>query len=307
MVSISFLYPKFLFFLFLIPLFIFIHLATLKATRTASLKFANFEAIGRVRGVDFISKNIIILFLSILIVFLLIMAMAGLRVHILADASTFSFVIALDSSKSMEADDLFPNRMGAAKKAAISFIDELPFGSRAGIISFSGNSYIEQDLTDNKGLMKEAINGIELSEISGTDIYEAIITGTNMLKGEDSKAIILLSDGQLNVGSIAETINYANDNDVAVHTIAVGTEEGGETSYGLSKVDEDSLKALSYNTQGASLKASDEEGLLNSFSEAMAKTEKKVAINISNYLIVVSVLFFALEYFLVNSRYRRLV
>ena len=52
MASISFIYPQYLFFILLIPLFIFIHLATLKSTKSSALKFANFEAISRIRGVD---------------------------------------------------------------------------------------------------------------------------------------------------------------------------------------------------------------------------------------------------------------
>ncbi len=307
MVSISFVYPTYLILLFLIPLFVFIHLVTLKATKSTALKFANFEAIARVRGIDFISKNIVILSLSILIVFLLIMALAGMRVHVLANSTEFSFVIAIDASKSMEANDMVPNRMAAAKKAATDFASRLPINTKAGVISFSGNTLIKQDLTESEDLMRAAISDIEISDISGTDIYEAVITGTNILKGENSKAIILLSDGQINVGSIVDAVEYANKNGVVVHTIAIGTAEGGETSYGLSKVDEESLMALSYNTDGAFFSAKNEAELLNSFNDAIGMTKRKVAVNISNYLIIASILLFVLEYFLVNSRYKRLV
>lgn len=307
MVSISFLYPRYLFFLFLIPLFILIHLITLRAAKTTALKFANFEAIARIKGVDFLSKNIITLFLSIVIMFLLVMSISGLTLHTLIDATEYSFVISLDTSESMSANDLLPNRMETAKRAALAFIDSLPITTKAGVISFSGNALIEQELTDSKSSMKTAVNDIQVGEISGTDIYEAIITGTNLLSAEKTKAIILLSDGQLNVGTIDDAVKYANENDIVVHTIAIGTEAGGETSYGLSKVDEDSLKALSYNTNGQFFRALDEAELSNSFNEALAKTKRKVGINLSNYLLIASILLFALEYYLINSRYRRLI
>ncbi len=307
MVSISFLYPRYLFFLFLIPLFIFIHIVTLRASRTTALKFANFEAIARIKGVDFFSKNIITLFLSILIIFLLVMAVSGLTLHTTIKATDYSFVIALDSSESMGANDLLPNRMEAAKRAAVAFIDALPITTRVGVISFSGNAIIEQDLTESKSSMKSAVNEVQISEISGTDVYEAVITGTNLLSAENTKAIILLSDGQINVGTINDAIVYANENDIVVHTIAIGTEEGGETSYGLSKLDEDSLKALSYNTNGQFFRALDENELSNSFNEAIAKTERKVGINLADYLLIASILLFAFEYYLINSRYRRLI
>ena len=162
-------------------------------------------------------------------------------------------------------------------------------------------------MTDSKSLIKDAIKGIESSEISGTDIGEAVITGTNLLKGEESKAIILLSDGQINVGNIEEIITYANDNDLAIHTIAIGTEQGGETSFGVSKLDEDSLKSLAYNTGGAFFRALDKKELSSSFNSAIQVTRKKVGINLSNYLLIAAILVFTFEYFLVSSRYRRLV
>ena len=116
MASISFIYPMYLLFLLLIPLFIFIHFITLKATRSTALRFANFEAIAKIKSVDFFSKNLIILFLSILIVFVLVMALSGLTLHTIAEASKHSFVIALDMSESMGAKDMSPNRLEAAKQ-----------------------------------------------------------------------------------------------------------------------------------------------------------------------------------------------
>lgn len=307
MASIDFLYPQYLLFLLLIPLYIFIHLATLKTTKNTALRFANFEAISRIKGVDFFSRNIFILILTSIIAFLLILTLSGTRLNMVLEASSYTFVIAIDSSKSMEANDFLPSRMEAAKKAAKDFVDSLPISTRAGIISFSGNALIEVGITDSKSLLKGAIDDIIISDIAGTDVVEAIITGTNILNSEETKAIILLSDGQINVGAIEEAIRYANDNNVVIHTIAIGTEEGGQTSYGISKVDLDSLKGLSYNTGGQSFSAGNQDELLKSFRSAINATDRKVAINLSNYLLIISICLFSLEYWLISSRYRRLV
>ena len=307
MASISFIHPQYLLFLLVIPVFIFIHIATLRSTKNIALKFANFEAIARIKGVDFFSKNIVITLLSIFIVFLLVMAVSGLTLHTTINASSYSFVIAIDTSESMGADDILPNRLEAAKEAAVSFVEALPITTRAGVISFSGNALIEQDLTESKTAIKNALQGIVISEISGTDLQEAVITGTNLLNAEESKAIIILSDGQINVGNLDDAVNYANEHNVVIHTIAFGTAEGGKTSFGLSKVDEDSLKALSYNTQGESFRALDKEELFNSFNKAIKETKRKVAIDLSIYLLIASIILFSVEYFLISSRYRRLV
>jgi len=294
----------YLFLLFLIPLVFFIHLVTLKSKKRKALRFANFEAIARIRGIDFFSKNITILFISMVILFLLVMSIAGLTLHTELEASAFSFILAIDSSQSMEADDIPPSRLAAAKKTAIEFLEATPVSTNIGIVSFYGVALIEQDVTNDKELVKRAISDIQISILGGTDLYEAVITSTNLLKGEDSRAIILLSDGQINVGGIQGSINYANDNDIIVHTVGIGTEEGGKTSYGLSKLDEDSLKALAYNTGGSFFKIQDEQGLSNSFREIMNLTKKKVSIDLSKYLIIAAIILFFIEYILINTRYK---
>ncbi len=302
----TFAHTKYLILLLIIPLLFLIHLLTLKNTKKKALRFANFEAISKIKGVDFFSKNITVFFLSSFIVFLLVMSVSGLTLHRQIEASSFSFALAIDSSRSMEARDFQPNRLEVAKETAKNFVDTAPATTKIGVVSFSGNSYINKDVSENKDEIKEAINSIEQSFIEGTDIYEVVITSTNLLKNEEAKAIIVLSDGQVTVGSIDDAIKYANENDVIIHTIAVGTEEGGETSYGFSKTDEDALKALAFNTEGKFLKAQDKNALLNSFNEILELTNKKVSVDLSVYLIFISIFIFVVEYILINSRYKLL-
>ena len=109
---------------------------------------------------------------------------------------------------------------------AKDFVDAIPYEINIGVVSFSGSSYIEQDVSLDKSDIKNAIGNIELSGFGGTDLYEAVITSTNLLENEENKAIVLLSDGQINVGTIGDAIDYANENDVIIHTIAMGTKEG---------------------------------------------------------------------------------
>lgn len=300
----TFTHPVYLFFLFFIPIIFFIHLVTLKSKKRKALRFANFEAIARIRGIDFFSKNITVLFFTTGIIFLLILSASGLTLHTQLEASSFSFVLTIDSSQSMEADDMPPSRLKVAKDTAIEFVDSAPVSTEIGVVSFYGIALIEQDLTNDKELVKGAVKDVQISILGGTDLYEAVITSTNLLKGEDSRAIILLSDGQVNVGGIQGAINYANDNDVIIHTIGIGTEEGGKTSYGLSKLDEDSLKALAYNTEGKFFRVENKQELSNSFTEIMGLTKKKVSIDISDYLIIISIVLFVIEYLLINTRYR---
>ncbi|MFH1290877.1 MAG: VWA domain-containing protein [Nanoarchaeota archaeon] len=276
----------------------------LKRKRSHALHFANFDAIARVKGVDLLSKNLFVLILTILIVLLLALSLTGVKIQRTLYSSSFSFVMAIDSSASMEATDFYPNRLEAAKDTALDFVDSTPAGTRIGVISFSGNSFIEQSITDDKSFIKRAIEKIPPSSIGGTDLNEAVVTSTNLLEGEDAKAIILLSDGRINVGTIDDSINYANNHDVIVHTIGIGTEEGGQTSYGLSKMDEDALKALAHNTDGRYFRADTKELITESFNQIIDLKFKKITVDISPYLILAALIIFVIEYILISTRYR---
>ena len=171
---ISFTNPIYLFFLFVIPIFIFFHFFGLKTIKGRGLKFANFEAIARVKGIDLYSKNILLLIFNIFLAVLLVLALSGMTLNKEVEASSFSFVIAIDNSESMSATDLSPNRLGAAKETAINFIDSLPFEAYLSVLSFSGESKIEQELSKNKQEVRYAIENIGISNVKGTDIFEAI-------------------------------------------------------------------------------------------------------------------------------------
>ncbi len=298
--------PNFLLLLGLVPLIILIHFIVLRRKRAFALKFANFEALARVKGVDLLSKNIVVLIITILMIILLTFSLSGISMNRVIYSSSSSFVIAVDTSRSMEAIDISPNRLEAAKDAALSFVEGLPAGSRVGIISFSGNAFIEQEVTDDKTLLRQGIGRIQLSSVGGSDLGEAVITSSNLLKGEEVKSVILISDGQINVGTLEELIDYANQNGVIVHVIGIGTEEGGETTYGSSKIDREALQSIAYNTNGKFFEIGTKESLDQSFSDVLELRIKKVPLNLSPYFILGALFLFILEYILVNTRYRML-
>lgn len=300
----SFSHPQYLILLFLIPLIFTIHFFSFNYKKKVALKFANFRAIANVQGVDFFSKNVVILILSVLFILSLVFAVSGLTIHILREATSFSFVMAIDSSLSMSANDLVPDRMTAAKETAKIFVDETSADTKMGIISFSGGSYIERELTANKDEIKRAIENIELHTYGGTDLFDAVFTSVNLLASEQNKAIILLSDGQINAGNDIDTIvYYANKNQVIVHVIAMGTKAGGIMGTILSKLDEDNLKAIAYNTGGIYFTAESGQDLSTAFTEILQKTERKVSIKLDTYLLFFCLFLFVLIFFLINTRY----
>lgn len=303
----TFLRPNYLYFLFVIPIIFIIHFYSLNNRKKVALKFANFDAIARIQGIDFFSKNIIILFLTVLISFIMVLSASGLTWHTFMESSSFSFVLDIDVSGSMEANDFLPNRLAAAKQTAINFVDEAPLGVKIGVVSFSGSSYIEQDMTEDRNRLKGVIEELQISGWGGTDLFEAVITSANLLENEKNKAIILLSDGQINVGNLEDVMEYAIKRDIVIHSIAMGTRTGGQTDYAISKLDEESLKSISYNTGGNYFFVTSGEELSEAFISILDLTQRNVSIDLSIYLMIVALLLFILEFFLSNTKYLNII
>jgi len=293
----SFENPFYLIFLFIVPIIIFFHFYSLRNVRGRAVRFANYEAIARVRGIDIYSKNILVLILNVCIVLSLVFSISGLTLHMEMNSSSFSYIIAIDSSQSMGAKDISPDRISAAKESAKNFVDMLPYGTKIGVTSFASNTYIEKRPIDNKDIIKTSIDNIELTQIGGTDIYEVFRTSSELLLNEPNKAIIILSDGQINIGNIDQVVYEAMRDGIVIHTLGIGTVIGGNTSFGISKLDEESLRSLAYSTKGMYFNVKNEPEMKNSFKEIIPLTKKIGAIDLSFYLIILTMILFVIGQF----------
>jgi len=305
MALVSFLYPKFLLLLFLVPFFVFVYFLSILYKGKRAVIFANFEAIERFYDVEFFSKNFISLYVNIAIICLIVFALAGTNVNFDANTSTYSYVLLIDNSLSMKTSDILPNRLEAAKISADNFIDLLPPGVEVGVISFSGDAIIMQEMTSLKYKLKESVNAIDFGVIQGTNIYNALLSANRVLGDAPRKAVILISDGQLNVGSASQIVQYANQKNIVVDTLAIGTVEGGQTdSDTLSKLDEDFLKSLAFETQGNFFSVSDNSDFDESFNKILYDTNKNVSLDISFYLLLAAILLFCLSWIADNFKFR---
>ncbi len=300
-----FLYPKFLVFLLLVPVFVFVYFFSLIYNKKKTMVFSNFEAMERFYDVEFFSKNFLALYLNLAVLILLVLALAGTGISFVADTSVFSYVIAIDSSSSMSSDDLFPNRLEAARGGAKKFVELLPIGVDVGVLEFSGDATVLQVLNSNKFKTKLALDAINYGEVQGTNIYNALIAADNLFGDRRMKAVILISDGQLNVGDVSRVIKYINRNRLTVHTVAVGSETGGVTGFNMiSQVDEDVLKSLAFNSGGEFFRAKDVRDFDLLFDSLMNEVEKDVTVDLSFYFLMGSILMLTLLWTLHNFRFR---
>ena len=301
--ELTFLYPKFLSLLLLVPFFVFVYFFSIIYNKKKAILFANFEAMERFYDVEFFSKNFIALYVNLLVVVLMIFSLAGTSVSFNADTSDFSYVIAIDTSSSMGTSDVFPSRLGVAKEEAKKFVDILPIGVQIGVIGFSGDADVLQVPDSSKIKAKMALDEIDFGVIHGTNIYNALISANKVFGMEQKKSVILISDGQINTGDAPQIIRYINRNNLMVNTIAVGTIDGGLTEFDtISKVDEDFLKSLAFNSGGYFFRATDSEELEESFNTLITDTNKKITIDLTFYLLLSAIVIFTILWILDNLR-----
>jgi Ca-activated chloride channel family protein len=302
-----FIKPQYLLFLFIIPLMIFVHISSIVGAKKRAVKFANFDAIKRVSGVEMFSKNLTILYLSIIIVVLLIFSMSGMSFTKEVETSRTTFVLAIDSSRSMGTTDMPPTRLEAAKTAAIDFLKMVPEKTRMGVISFAGIVTIEQEVTDENALLEKAIKGIEIKITGGTNALDALITASNVLINEDAKSVIFISDGNININDLQSILDYSQKNNIIIYCLGVGTEEGGEQEMGaFFKASQKELKFIAEKTGGKYYHISNIEDFYSAMNDMIEVTKKIVVFNMSFYLDLCVILLLFLTFFLINTRYRTL-
>jgi Ca-activated chloride channel family protein len=194
-------------------------------------------------------------------------------------------VLALDTSLSMEANDVAPNRLAAAQQAATDFVAQVPDGVEIGLVSFSGSVAVEVQPTRDRNRLGSAIAGLQLDD--ATAIGDALATSTNLLVQLQSRsaaaddevapgAIVLLTDGETTFGSSTdEGAAFAAEAAVPVFTIAFGTPDGvivdpGTGNTVLVPVKPEPLQAAAETTGGQAYEAATSAELADAYQRIEA-------------------------------------
>jgi Ca-activated chloride channel family protein len=196
-------------------------------------------------------------------------------------------ILALDCSGSMAAEDFKldgqpANRIDIVKSVVSKFIDERP-NDRIGLVGFAGAPYLVSPLTLDHDWLQQNLDRVQIGAVEdGTAIGSAIALGVNRLRDQPgkSKVIVLLTDGENNMGKIMpETAaQAAKALGVKVYTIGAGvrgdapvpvTDADGNKRMVMAKVDVDEgmLKKIADETGGKFFRATDTQSLKNIYSE----------------------------------------
>jgi Ca-activated chloride channel family protein len=137
----------------------------------------------------------------------------------------------LDLSRSMNAQDVAPSRLDAAKRAARLIARAEP-DDRLGLAVFGGSAFLTLPLTVDHSAFGEFLDGAATIDLpdAGTDVGAAVAAAVQALLRDGaagSRAVVLLSDGEDLAGAVDSVLPSLGHAGVPVFTIGFGTTAGG--------------------------------------------------------------------------------
>jgi Ca-activated chloride channel homolog len=151
----------------------------------------------------------------------LIVALAKPQATVARPTEQARVMIVTDRSGSMLAQDVAPNRLAAAKKAASWFLAAVPDEVRVGAIAFNQKAEVLQSPTRDHDAVREALGSVEAAGTTATG--DAIEAALESLDGDAPAAIVLLSDGKRTTGGDPVAVAHrAKRLGVRVTTVALG-------------------------------------------------------------------------------------
>ncbi len=137
-------------------------------------------------------------------------------------------VIAIDTSKSMLAEDIAPNRLARAKLSALDLMQQAR-SDRLGLVAFAGSAFLQCPLTVDDVAFRQSVESLDVNTIpqGGTALAEAIQTAMTAFKeGENYKVLVLFTDGEDHDSGALEAAKKAAQAGLQIFTIGIGSAEG---------------------------------------------------------------------------------
>jgi Ca-activated chloride channel family protein len=207
----------------------------------------------------------------------LITALARPTATIAVAAEQASVMLVTDISGSMQATDVEPNRLTAAQRAAVDFVEQAPEDLRIGGLAYNQTPRGLASPSTERGPLVRAIERLTPSGSTATgDAISAALRPLSRPVPEGTErapaAIILLSDGKSVRGSDPlEAARKAAEQDIAIHTVALGTQTGTIPTPGGDREpvppDLETLAQIAEITGGQALATADPEQLASVYED----------------------------------------
>ena len=228
----SFAEPLFLTALALVPLAIVAYLRHERTRRAAAAAFAAPAVQASVVPSTPGWRRHVPLAVYALALTVLILALAKPQTTVAVPVERASIMLTTDFSGSMQATDVPPTRLAAARAAANRFLDEVPDAVRVGLVAFNQSARLVESPTVDRGAVRNAIGALRPSGGTATGEALAVSIGVlaqqNVADGERvPSAIILLSDGASVRGRPPQELaRRAKDLKIPIYTVTLGTPNG---------------------------------------------------------------------------------
>ena len=231
----AFMDPGRLLILIAIPLLVAAYIFASRRKNRRGMRFTNTSMLDVVVPKQSQWRRHLAVALSLLSLITLTAAFARPKATVEVPRERATVVLVIDASQSMAAADVAPTRLAAAKKAAITFVQQLPDKYNVSVVSMAGNVSILVPPTLQHDTVETAINSIKLQDSTaiGAGISAAMRALQQAPKDPSHPndpapgAIVLLSDGTNTSGPAPlQAAADAGKAKVPIYTISYGTENG---------------------------------------------------------------------------------
>lgn len=141
-------------------------------------------------------------------------------------------VFCLDTSRSMLAADLEPDRLRRAKQDIAAVLDEMQGGDRAALIVFAGQARVWTPLTHDLRSFGRLLEDVDTTVVplGGTDLAAALRAAGALADDDDAAttAVVLLTDGEDLAGKGLQAAGELAGRGIAVHAVGYGNLHGSK-------------------------------------------------------------------------------
>ncbi len=175
-------------------------------------------------------------------------------------------VVAIDTSRSMLATDVAPNRLRRAQLAALD-LKRLARTDRLGLVAFAGSAFLQCPLTLDDEAFRQSVEALDVNIIpqGGTALSEAIAATRGAFKkdNDNHRVLVIFTDGEDHDGSALDAAKAAGKDGFRIFTVGVGT-AGGEL---LRTVDVSGRSEFIKDSEGNAVKSRLNETLLKDMAQ----------------------------------------
>ncbi len=271
----SFEKPNILLLLIFSPMILLLfHYFFLKKERIIKSLFSkeNFEKIGikRSRGKYFLKALFLTITYSLTVIALASPRYGFKDINLLSNGK--NIFIAIDTSLSMNAEDVKPSRLKLAKRKVTDLI-KLAKGERLALVPFAGEPYMLIPLTNDYTIFTSFLDMVDtdIIPVQGTNFLNLINKVSEIVTEHKllNVSLLILSDGEDFSGNIEKALKICKENHITIYTLGIGTEHptpiplknGGfkknkKGNVVTTKLDEKFLEKIALETDGVYIRNS---------------------------------------------------